>query len=285
MATLVQQTGVGHCSKPLKVAKPCQNPSVSFGRISLIGNPSRRWRYSLKCSSEYNGFEGDFYHKRVVYPRPAEVPWKKELCNSVQLIGVIATPVQIKQLSSGKVVAWTRLAVRRSATETAWINLTLWEDLAHVAFQHLEKGNQVYVSGRLVSDTVEGEDEKRQTYYKVVVQQLNFVEKTFPASTSPYDMEKSFPAAGIKKSNWNNNQEESIEKLWQAFFANPMDWWDNRKNKRNPKYPDFKHKDTQEALWVDASRILLRSLMLLLNYAIILPFHSRPFLFPLTVID
>ncbi|XP_068640275.1 protein OSB1, mitochondrial-like [Aristolochia californica] len=261
MAMLVPPT-VGHFpSKSLKVAKPYQNPSISFGRFSPIRTPFRWSRYSLKCSGEYNVFDGDFHHKRVVYPRPTEIPWRKELCNSVQLIGVIATPVQIKHLSSGKVLAWTRLAVKRSATETAWINLTLWDELAHVAFQHLEKGNQVYVSGRLVSDTVEGEDEKRQTYYKVVVQQLNFVEKTLPAFSygsekslpaSSYGSEKSLPAAGLKKGNWGSNQEGSTEKLWQAFFANPVDWWDNRKNKRNPKYPDFKHKHTQEALWVDA---------------------------------
>lgn len=48
------------------------------------------------------------------------------------------------------------------------INLTFWDELAHVAFQHVEKGHQIYVSGRLVSDTVEGDDEKRQTYYKVL---------------------------------------------------------------------------------------------------------------------
>lgn len=23
----------------------------------------------------------------------------------------------------------------------------------------------------------------------------------------------------------------SVEESWQAFFANPVDWWDNRKNK------------------------------------------------------
>lgn len=37
----------------------------------------------------------------------------------------------------------------------------------------------------------------------------------------------------------------------KLFFANPLEWWDNRKDKRNPKYPDFKHKDTGEALWVE----------------------------------
>lgn len=48
------------------------------------------------------------------------------------------------------------------------INLTFWDELAHVSFQHVEKGHQVYVSGRLVSDVVEGDDERRQVYYKVL---------------------------------------------------------------------------------------------------------------------
>lgn len=92
------------------------------------------------------------------------------------------------------------------------INLTLWDELAHVAFQHVEKGQQIYVSGRLVSDTVENDDGKQQTYYKVfsfihtlfyhiifpfayckqtnlsallqvVVQELNFVERNSSSMT------------------------------------------------------------------------------------------------------
>lgn len=38
--------------------------------------------------------------------------------------------------------------------------------------------------------------------------------------------------------------------LWQIFFANPYEWWDNRDGKLNPRMPDFKHKDTSEALWL-----------------------------------
>lgn len=40
--------------------------------------------------------------------------------------------------------------------------------------------------------------------------------------------------------------------LWQVFFANPREWWDKRRHKTNPKQPDFKHKDTGEALWLDS---------------------------------
>jgi hypothetical protein len=41
------------------------------------------------------------------------------------------------------------------------------------------------------------------------------------------------------------------EKLWQEFFSDPSQWWDNRFGKGNAKYPDFKHKTTQAALWLD----------------------------------
>lgn len=39
--------------------------------------------------------------------------------------------------------------------------------------------------------------------------------------------------------------------IWQEYFADPSQWWDNRCNKRNPKAPDFKHRTTKRALWVD----------------------------------
>ncbi|KAG8376523.1 hypothetical protein BUALT_Bualt09G0072200 [Buddleja alternifolia] len=38
---------------------------------------------------------------------------------------------------------------------------------------------------------------------------------------------------------------------WKNLVENPDKWYDNRAKKRNPKAPDFKHKETGEALWVD----------------------------------
>ncbi|KAJ7527173.1 hypothetical protein O6H91_16G040000 [Diphasiastrum complanatum] len=42
-----------------------------------------------------------------------------------------------------------------------------------------------------------------------------------------------------------------MEQLWQEFFSDPSQWWDNRLTKKSPKHPDFKHKRTLECLWVD----------------------------------
>ncbi|GAB4830464.1 hypothetical protein Ancab_020177 [Ancistrocladus abbreviatus] len=230
----------------LHAASFASSSSPSFPFLTFSHKPiSEKWACSrVNCSSDYAS------EPTVAYPIPSEIPWKKELCNSVQLIGIVAVPVQINQLSSGKFVAWSRLAVRKSPTDTSWINLTFWDELAHVAFQHVEKGRQIYVSGRLVSDTVESDDGKQQTFYKVVVQQLNFIEKSFSSPVPLYD-ESSNSMASERKSDAAAANSKSTEELWQAFFVNPMDWWDNRKNKKNPKYPDFKHKDTGEALWVE----------------------------------
>ncbi|KAJ7527660.1 hypothetical protein O6H91_16G065200 [Diphasiastrum complanatum] len=45
-----------------------------------------------------------------------------------------------------------------------------------------------------------------------------------------------------------------MEQLWQEFFSDPSQWWDNRLTKKTPRHPDFKHKWTREGLWVDGWR-------------------------------
>ncbi|KAH8515404.1 hypothetical protein Peur_046913 [Populus x canadensis] len=227
---------------------PLTNIKIPTLPLSPLSSSSKKSlsKRSLKCSIDYRDNQ---YSQTVTHAKPAEIQWNKELCNSVHLIGIVGIPVEIKHLPSGKVVAWTRLAVKKSATDTSWINLTFWDELAQVVSQHVEKGQQIYVSGRLISDSVENDDGKLQTYYKVVVQQLNFIERSSP--TGLYDRGFNNMEAGRKFGNNTANDMGSTEERWQAFFASPLEWWDNRKDKRNPKYPDFKHKDTGEALWVE----------------------------------
>ncbi|CAA7014829.1 unnamed protein product [Microthlaspi erraticum] len=43
------------------------------------------------------------------------------------------------------------------------------------------------------------------------------------------------------------------EESWKDLVENPDKWWDNRSKKMNAKCPDFKHKDTGEALWLNGS--------------------------------
>lgn len=83
---------------------------------SLFLSPTKKSCFSnlrLKCSIDYRD-------NQLSYPKPAEIPWRKDLTNTVQLIGVVGTTVEIRHLPSGKVLAWTRLAVKKSATDTTW---------------------------------------------------------------------------------------------------------------------------------------------------------------------
>ncbi|KDP27688.1 hypothetical protein JCGZ_19727 [Jatropha curcas] len=41
------------------------------------------------------------------------------------------------------------------------------------------------------------------------------------------------------------------DESWKNLVENTNKWWDNRLNKRNVKAPDFKHKETGEALWLN----------------------------------
>lgn len=43
------------------------------------------------------------------------------------------------------------------------------------------------------------------------------------------------------------------EEFWKDLVQNPDKWYDNRSRKTNPKAPDFKHKDSGEALWMTDS--------------------------------
>ena len=100
-----------------------QNPILKPNVPSSVQFPNLHKKQSnvksngcLKCSmDDYSN-----NYNQVAYPKPSEIPWKKELCNSVSLIGIVAAPVEIKHLPSGKVVAWTRLAVKKNANQTSW---------------------------------------------------------------------------------------------------------------------------------------------------------------------
>ncbi|KAJ7518207.1 hypothetical protein O6H91_21G059000 [Diphasiastrum complanatum] len=56
-----------------------------------------------------------------------------------------------------------------------------------------------------------------------------------------------------KASRINGGQEAwRTKQLWEEFFSDPSQWWDNRSDKKNPRFPDFKLRSTAgKALWVD----------------------------------
>jgi hypothetical protein len=109
--------------KPSLSPWPPKNPNPSFIPISPRSSP-----LSLSLRSPPSPFPAHcsvnddvvFERQAVKHPRPEEIPWSLDLANSVRLIGAVGKPVEIKKLPSGNVVAWTRLGVYKTSSETSW---------------------------------------------------------------------------------------------------------------------------------------------------------------------
>nr|GLL24859.1 protein OSB2, chloroplastic-like [Ipomoea trifida] len=59
----------------------------------------------------------------------------------------------------------------------------------------------------------------------------------------------------VKGAEFRSKQQVKSEKEehWKSLVENPDKWWDNRLSKRNEKYPDFKNKESGEALWLNSA--------------------------------
>lgn len=120
----------------------------------------------------------------------------------------------------------------------------MWDKMAEICTNHLKPNDSIYVSGHLGSFSKADEMENPITHYKVIVKEINYVAKDSQGPTCEKN-EKFRPEGETGLDRYKNRLH-----LWQVFFANPHEWHDCRKNKKNPKYPDFKHKGTREGLWL-----------------------------------
>lgn len=102
--------------------------------------------------------------------------------NKVTLIGNLGADPEVRHLESGSVVAKLRLAVTESyknregerVDTTEWFTLEMWEGLAKIAEQYLQKGSQIYCEGSLKTQTYDSEGVERKAV-KVRVRNLTML--------------------------------------------------------------------------------------------------------------
>jgi single-strand DNA-binding protein len=81
--------------------------------------------------------------------------------NKVILVGNLGSDPEIRSLPSGSTVATFNIATSEAynnkngerVEQTEWHRIELWDNLAKIAEQYLKKGNQVYVEGKLRTET------------------------------------------------------------------------------------------------------------------------------------
>ncbi|KAF6143458.1 hypothetical protein GIB67_029627 [Kingdonia uniflora] len=190
------------------------------------------------------------YKEKQLFGRPTKIDGKRCSCNRTSFIGSVVYPLKEMNAKSGKFGVYTELEVRfsRESGRSFRILLTMWNEIAGRAFEHLKQYDFIYVSGLLDLYTVPDASGKSGVIYKVNVFDLNYVK--CPAklqSDRKSELGLSFPAY-----NDPDLEDEKLNPLtlWTMLFRNPNEWWDNRGNKLYSKAPDFKNKDTGEALWI-----------------------------------
>ena len=100
--------------------------------------------------------------------------------NKVILLGNLGADPEVKYLEGDNVVANLRLATTESykdrngnrVDQTEWHDLELWGGQAKVAEQYLKKGMQIYVEGKIKSDT--WQDDQGQNRKRTKIRVLSF---------------------------------------------------------------------------------------------------------------
>ena len=100
--------------------------------------------------------------------------------NKVMVIGHVGRDPEMRYIPSGKPVTSFSVATSRSWTnsegerrrQTEWFNVVAWGNLAEICKQHICKGQQVYVEGRLQTRSWEDHEGKKRFRTELVANEM-----------------------------------------------------------------------------------------------------------------
>jgi single-strand DNA-binding protein len=100
--------------------------------------------------------------------------------NKVMIIGYLGRDPEMRYTSSGKPVTTFSVAANRTWSsasgdrheETEWFTIVAWGNLAEICKQHLSKGSQVYVEGRLQTRRWEDTEGKKHASVEIVAGEM-----------------------------------------------------------------------------------------------------------------
>lgn len=124
--------------------------------------------------------------------------------NKVMVIGNLGRDPEMRYMPSGRPVTSFSVATSRSWTnadgerreETEWFNVVAWGNLAEICKQHLRKGQEVYVEGRLQTRGWEDSKGKKRFRTELVANEVILLGERHAASETvePADAgEEEFP--------------------------------------------------------------------------------------------
>ena len=100
--------------------------------------------------------------------------------NKVELLGRVGTDPEMQYTPGGTAVTKLRLATdryRRDAEdETDWHNIVIWNGTAEAVNQYVQKGQRIYVAGRLVQNTWQTDDGQPRSRTEVHANEVVFLD-------------------------------------------------------------------------------------------------------------
>lgn len=122
--------------------------------------------------------------------------------NKVMVIGNVGRDPEMRYIPSGKPVTSFSIATSRGWTdadgerheETEWFNVVAWGNLAEICKQHLRKGQQVYIEGRLQTRSWEDHEGRKRFRTEVVANEMILLSKREESRDEPFIRgEEEFP--------------------------------------------------------------------------------------------
>jgi len=115
--------------------------------------------------------------------------------NKVMIIGRLGRDPEMRFTPGGKPVTTFSIAVSRNWTassgerhdETEWFNIVCWGTLAEICNQHLRKGRQVFIEGRLQTRSWEDESGKKHYRTEIVAREMLILDHGFSRNDGPMD--------------------------------------------------------------------------------------------------
>jgi single-strand DNA-binding protein len=100
--------------------------------------------------------------------------------NKVMIIGNLGRDPEMRYTPSGRPVTTFSVATSRSwntsegekKIETEWFNVVAWSSLAEICKQHLSKGQQVYIEGRLQTRHWDDAEGNKHTSVEIVANEM-----------------------------------------------------------------------------------------------------------------
>jgi single-strand DNA-binding protein len=118
--------------------------------------------------------------------------------NKVILIGRLGRDPELRYTPSGVPVAnfpmatseeWKDKNTGEKQERTEWHRIEAWRRLGEICGEYLHKGSQIYIEGRLQTDSFEDREGKRRYMTKIVAQSMQMLDSA-PANRSGRREEK-----------------------------------------------------------------------------------------------